>query len=253
MNDAGADDVPFGLNPALDRAQLAAAFRASGRLHIANILTEPAARRLVRALQHETPWGLIFNEGREERRFESVTAEDHERMAIAAWERAHSGFQYFYHLYKLLEGPVMHPDPAHCLGRLVRFLVGQQFLGFMREITGDDSLGWISATATLYKPLDFLTVHEDGLSRRRYAYVLNMTPEWKPDWGGALQFYDSDDHIEEGYLPTFNGLNLFRVPKRHSVAQVASFGGLRYSISGWLEPKPGAGGSREKAGPESRS
>jgi len=49
---------------------------------------------------------------------------------------------------------------------------------------------------------------------------------------GALQFYDRDDHIEEGYLPTFNALNLFRVPKRHSVTQVTSFGGLRYSISG---------------------
>src|SRR5205823_9807981 len=80
-----------------------------------------------------------------------------------------------------------------------------------------------------------LAVHDDGLTNRSTAYVLNMTPEWKPDWGGALQFYDRDDHIEEGYLPTFNALNLFRVPKRHSVTQVASFGGLRYSISGWFE------------------
>ena len=105
-------------------------------------------------------------------------------------------------------------------------------LGFAREVTGDESIGWISGTATLYKPLDFLAVHDDGLTNRNIAYVLNMTPEWKPDWGGALQFYDRDDHIEEGYLPTFNALNLFRVPKRHSVSQVASFGGLRYSADG---------------------
>ena len=105
----------------------------------------------------------------------------------------------------------------------------------MREVTGDEFDRWISATATLYKPLDFLAVHDEGLTNRNTAHVLNMTPESKPDWGGALQFYDRDDHIEEGYLPTFNALNLFRVPKRHSVTQVASFGGLRYSISGWFE------------------
>ena len=156
-------------------------------------------------------------------------------MAIAAWERAHNSFQYFYFYYRLLENRRVYPKRGHYLAKLVAFLTSPQFLHFAREVTGDESIAWISATATLYKPLDFLAVHDDGLTNRNIAYVLNMTPEWKPDWGGALQFYDRDDHIEEGYFPTFNALNLFRVPKRHSVSQVASFGGLRYSISGWFE------------------
>ena len=54
-----------------------------------------------------------------------------------------------------------------------------------------------------------------------------------PEWGGVLQFYD---HIEQGYLPTFNALNLFSVPRRHSVAQIAMFGGMRCAISGWFGP-----------------
>jgi SM-20-related protein len=230
------EDVAPELNPRLDRAQFAEAFGRTGRVHIPDILTDASARRLFRALEQETPWGFIYNEGKEAREFESVSAEDHQEMAIAAWERAHSGFQYFYHLYRLLENRKVHPPPEHYLAMLVQFLTSTQLFCFAREVTGDDSIGWISATATLYKPLDFLTVHNDGSTRRRIAYVLNMTPEWRPDWGGALQFYDRSDHIEEGYLPTFNALNLFRVPKRHSVAQVTSFGGLRYSISGWFEP-----------------
>lgn len=233
------EDVALELNPRLDRAQLSDAFRRTGRVHISDILTDASARRLFRALEQETPWGFIYNEGKKVREFESVSAEDHQEMAIAAWERAHSGFQYFYHVYRLVENRKFHPPPGHYLAKLVQFLTSTQFLCFAREVTGDDSIGWISANATLYKPLDFLTVHDDGLTRRRTAYVLNMTPEWKPDWGGALQFYDRDNHIEEGYLPTFNALNLFRVPKRHSVAQVTSFGGLRYSISGWFEPAAG--------------
>lgn len=233
---AGQRELAPELNPVLDRTELADAFMRNGRVHIPDILTGASAQRLLAALQRETPWGLIFNEGKQEREFETVSADDHEEMAIAAWERAHSGFQYFYHLYRLIEGRRIHPKPDHYLACVTKFLTSPQFIGLAREITGDASIGWISATATLYKPLDFLTVHDDGLTRRRVAYVLNMTPEWKPDWGGALQFYDRDDHIEEGYLPTFNALNLFRVPRRHSVAQVTSFGGLRYSISGWFEP-----------------
>ena len=66
-----------------------------------------------------------------------------------------------------------------------------------------------------------------------------MTPEWRPDWGGALQFYnESRDKIVDEYLPTFNALNLFRVPMWHSVTQVTPFGDMRYAISGWLEREP---------------
>ena len=39
-------------------------------------------------------------------------------------------------------------------------------------------------------PGDFLTVHDDetGGRKRLVAYVLNLTPIWRPDWGGALNF-----------------------------------------------------------------
>ena len=56
-------------------------------------------------------------------------------------------------------------------------MTSPEFLSFIRTVTGDGSIGWISANATLYKPLDFLTVHDDGLTERKIAYVLNMTPE----------------------------------------------------------------------------
>jgi hypothetical protein len=40
--------------------------------------------------------------------------------------------------------------------RLVELLTSSEFLSFIRTVTGDDSIGWVSANATLYKPLDFL-------------------------------------------------------------------------------------------------
>lgn len=239
-----AADAPS-LNPQLNTDDLAEAFRRTGRIHIPDILTEVSARRLFRALEEETPWRLIVNDGRTAHQYGAIAVEQRTQMALEAWERAHTKFQYFYQCYKLLEDRRIHPQPDHYLAKAVAFLTSTEFLAFGREVTGDPSIVWVSATATLYQPLDFLTVHDDGSDPRRVAYVLNLTPEWKPDWGGALQFYGDDGHIEEGYLPSFNGLNLFRVPKRHSVAQVTSFGGMRYAISGWFErerPPPAASG-----------
>jgi hypothetical protein len=91
-----AEDVAPQLNQELDRAQIADAFRRTGRIHIPDILTDASARRLVRTLERETPWGLIFNEGKKIREFEAVSAEDHQEIAIAVCERAHTSFQYFY-------------------------------------------------------------------------------------------------------------------------------------------------------------
>lgn len=239
------DRVPE-LNPHLDRSQLARTFAQSGRIHIANVLTEALARRVHDALARETPWGLILNDGKKVLEFETVSAEDYQTMAVAAWERAHSSFQYFYHYYRLFENGKVYPGPDHYLAKLVAFLTATGFRDFVRGVTGQSSIACISSTATLYKPLDFLTIHDDGHAGGKVvAFVLSMTPTWRPDWGGALQFFDRDDHVDEGYLPTFNALNLFRVPKRHSVSQVSAFGGLRYAVSGWF----GSEGSDPVVGP----
>jgi hypothetical protein len=76
-------------------------------------------------------------------------------MAIAAWERAHTSFQDFYFYYRLLENRKIYSKPGHYLAKLVAFLTSPQLLGFAREVTGDESIGWISGNATLYKPLGF--------------------------------------------------------------------------------------------------
>lgn len=230
-------DTPPELNPDLDRATLAETFTRAGRVQVRNLLTDASARRLHYALEYETQWGLIFNEGKTSREFKTVSPEDHQEFAIAAWERAHRSFQYFYHYSPLLDNRNVRQKPDHYLTRFAALLTAPHFLSLIREITGMQAIAWASSTATLYKPLDFLSIHDDHHSgdRRLVAYSFNLTPNWRPDWGGALQFYDTRDHIEEGYLPTFNTLNLFLVPKLHSVTQVSSFGGLRYVISGWFE------------------
>src|SRR5678816_647066 len=84
------DDLPPALNPDLDRARFAEEFARIGRVHIPDIFTQRSALRLHQALERETPWGLIFNEGKKVRELATVSAEEQQAQAIAAWERAHS-------------------------------------------------------------------------------------------------------------------------------------------------------------------
>ncbi|MEM7276660.1 MAG: 2OG-Fe(II) oxygenase family protein [Pseudomonadota bacterium] len=151
--------------------------------------------------------------------------------------QANKGFQYSYAsipIYDIVHQQLMPGDFFHSV---FKFLNSAQFIGYIRELTDDHKIQFADAQATRYSAGDFLTMHNDDApgKERRVAYVLNLTPEWQADWGGALQFFDSEGHIEAAFLPRFNALNLFAVPADHSVSLVAPFADKpRYSITGWL-------------------
>ncbi|MNS94063.1 hypothetical protein D3C86_1409980 [compost metagenome] len=120
---------------------------------------------------------------------------------------------------------------------LVGFLNGDAFLGLMRDLTAESNIALADAQLTRFRPAHFLTEHDDHADgkKRYFAYVLNLTPRWKIDWGGLLAFHGDDGNVAEAFTPRFNTLNLLRVPAPHSVTQVAlSAGADRYSVTGWL-------------------
>ena len=101
----------------------------------------------------------------------------------------------------------------------------------------------LSASASAHDPSSFSgqprvgARHDDDVAgkNRRCAYVLSFCPGWRPDWGGALQFFGPDGNVEGAFTPAHNALSLFRVPMDHSVGVVAPYAGSdRYSITGWL-------------------
>ena len=117
------------------------------------------------------------------------------------------------------------------------FLNGEGFLGLMRDVTGEARIAMADAQLTRFRPGHFLTEHDDHAEgkNRFYAYVLNLTPAWRIEWGGLLAFHGPDGNVAEAFTPRFNTLNLLRVPTPHSVTQVAlSAGADRISVTGWL-------------------
>ena len=228
------------LSPALDATALGAAFRARRRLHIPGVLDPDSAGALVDAMEAFDAWkvsvsaaGEFFELPLKGRR----AAEPAKQSWIdgARIDGADPRMQYVFDTRRLdLEAD---EGPRDAVGAVPAFLNGPEFLAFVRAVTGDDRIDFADAQATRYRPGHVLTGHDDVAEgkNRLYAYVLNLTRDWRADWGGVLAFEGAGGHIEEGFAPAFNALNIFAVPMRHAVTQVASFAPRdRLSITGWL-------------------
>jgi len=222
--------------------ELAASFREHGRVQIPDILNEQSANAIHDCLQNLQNWNLVFNKDGKHVDTDAADVanwpyEQQTQLEEIIHTQAIDGFQYFYSalpVYDIYHKKLM---PGHFVNRLFEFLNSDEFLSLMRSVTCDDSIAFADAQATRYEQGHFLTRHDDDVvdKNRRAAFVLNLTRNWNPDWGGALQFFDADGNISCGFTPAFNVLNMFRVPASHSVGLVAPFArGNRYSITGWL-------------------
>src|SRR5690606_33969599 len=142
----------------------------------------------------------------------------------------------------MIEALIQGRDPGHPLHAMTEFLNSPEFRGLGASVIGDPGVTKLDAQATWYRPGDFLTLHDDtGKGERLAAYTLGFTKGWRPDWGGQLLFHDDAGQITRGLTPGFNVLTLFKVPRQHSVAPVASYAGApRLSITGWLRNDPPA-------------
>ena len=89
-----------------------------------------------------------------------------------------------------------------------------------------------------YKSGSFLSPHSD-IGNGRLAFVINMTKNWKPQYGGILHFLNnSRTKIIDSLVPSFNNLVIFYIPKEgipHFVSHVSpGVKANRFAITGWL-------------------
>ncbi|GAB4138230.1 MAG: 2OG-Fe(II) oxygenase family protein [Rhodothalassiaceae bacterium] len=236
------DDAPrLAPAPRPDIDRLSAAFRKGRRVQIPDFLSDETARRLQHCLAQEIAWQTQSTDGG--RRFElfpnqlEAMTDTHRKMLLDIVHRtAEQGFQYFYDGYPIFEA-AQEGTLAHPLLRAVHDLVnGEDFLGLMRRLIGRDDIAFADCQATCYRRGHFLTRHDDAVAgkNRIAAYVLNLTPYWRADWGGILEFFE-DNRLVGGYVPGFNILNVFAVPTDHAVSYVTPFAGAeRHAITGWL-------------------
>jgi len=143
-----------------------------------------------------------------------------------------------YHFYRTLGN---HVDGCWCTECKFReWLLSDELLSFMENISGERYTSYNTMFASKYTEGCFLSPHTDH-SNGDIGFVYQLTKDWKPQWGGLLNFMDdSGKMITSVEVPTFNSLTLFHLPggsgKWHYVSHVnPGVEAARLAYTGWFK------------------
>lgn len=234
------------IDPDFDPAPWRDRLARDARVQVDAFLQPDAADRLRACLMHEVPWTLALRDADGPRTIDHATysampPDERTRLLhdAAQVDPASSGddaFRFAYDSYMMVRAYREGRDPDLLLHRVLELFNSPPYLALMQTLTGDHRIRRIDAQATRYRAGHFLREHTDidSSEGRLYAYVLNLSRDWQPDWGGLLQFIERD-RVVETLAPRFNTLSLFQVPAAHAVTQVMPWAnGERLAITGWL-------------------
>ena len=144
--------------------------------------------------------------------------------------------EFSYSFHRTLDN---HFDECGCPECEIRgFLDGKESHNLMSKVTDLKITGSNEVFAACYVPGDFLSPHQDS-PNGIVGFVLHLTKDWKPEYGGLLHFLNDDgDVVENVETPKFNSLTLFLLPedkgKLHYVSHVnPGTPEIRLSLTGW--------------------
>jgi Rps23 Pro-64 3,4-dihydroxylase Tpa1-like proline 4-hydroxylase len=231
------------INPGIDADAIRAALDRDGIVQVGNYLVPPLAEELFTCLDQQIRWDLAYSRDGEGHlirydRLATMTPQQVREAVDSAFDFARSRFQFAYNTFKVLDSFVAQEYASHPLYRLADALHTPEHLGYVRRLTGCPQIRRMDLIAARYLRGHFLTLHDDVIESegREIAYVLNLTREWRPEWGGLLHIADAaQQNVVRTYTPEFNSMVLFRPPLWHFVSQVASFAAQpRYTLTGWM-------------------
>ncbi len=238
---AGISKQFFSLGSNVNRKTAAKSFKKNSRVLISDILSQSAAKLLLKDLSSLPDWNLVFRNKQKHHDlsasgFAALELTDQEEIKTSIYSCAQQSFGYMYKNYPVFD-LVQSGNCMESLEQFLLFLNSDVVLNTVRRITGFKNIEFADAQATCYEPGHFLSSHNDFVAgkNRLAAYVFNLTPDWHPDWGGNLLFYDEDKNVRDAFVPRMNTLSLFAVGSKHAVSLVCPFARRpRISISGWF-------------------
>ena len=238
-------NMKFALNPDLKADQIAAELAARKRVQICDFLRPAAAEALLAHLSDSADWRHVINGAEKvyEIPCDELESMDEAQRAVLdrkTDERAAREFQFRFDTIRVPDDEQDRIATKTPLTEFARFLSSPPMVQWFRSITGCDKIDFADAQATRYRSGAYLTRHDDAVEgkQRHFAYVLNLTREWREEWGGLLLFPQEGGVTVDSLVPHFNLLTLFEVGQPHCVSQVASYAPRpRISVTGWLRSR----------------
>jgi hypothetical protein len=162
---------------------------------------------------------------------EIIAERDHVNSIMA-------GGNFGYHFYRTIGN---HCEGCYCEEcNLHQWLNSEELLNFISEATGEKYVRYGTIFASRYSSGSFLSPHHDH-QNGDIGFVLQLTKDWKPQWGGLLHFLDKETlrSVEGTEVPTFNTLTLFNIPddggRWHYVSHVIpGLAESRLAVTGWF-------------------
>ncbi len=233
----------FYLNPDIDLAAHADAYRRRGLVQIPNIFDPSSAEAIHSMLSRNMSWRLLCTDANDrpvhyaQQEWQDLDPQKRTALMRDVMTRASQNRGFYYHTYPMIEAYLRGWQKGHPIHQLTELINSPAFLDLGRKVTGVSGVNKADAHACQYLPGHFLTRHldEGDDKERRAAYVLGFTKGWQPDWGGLLLFLKDNQDIDHGFLPRFNNLTIFDIKYLHTVTQVSSFAALpRLTVTGWF-------------------
>jgi SM-20-related protein len=238
--------MSINFNSSVDTDLIQKEYSHDKRVRISDVLNMDTAGQLAMRVHSDLKFSNAYFENGE-----SKSAAPEELLALSQAQKetfqknlyanARQGIGFFYERHALS----LNTWDLTIIQQCMQWLNSPETIETIRKISGFEDIISASAQATRFYPGHFLTRHNDvhPSEQRRVAYVLNLTPDWHPDWGGLLQFYQNDGTPRDAWTPLFNSMALFDVNHVHAVTYIAPYANKpRLSISGWFNatPLPGA-------------
>ena len=235
------------LNPALDIDALAAEFKKDDRVRINDILEPGIAEQIREICLTDVPFQYIYffdgaNRVGTEEQLRNLTPEQRHELQQKILTAAADGVGFYYCGYVMgYEDRNVGNEKLQFLHTMFDFMNSSDMREFIMKVTGRDDLLSADAQFTRFTNGQFLTRHRDVVTdqERRLAYVISFSPDWHPDWGGLLQYFEEDGTPRDAWTPRFNSMSLFDVRHIHSVTYLTPFGKApRLSLTGWFRAVP---------------
>jgi hypothetical protein len=233
------------INPLLDLNALTADYKEQKQVVIDQFLVPETAESLYSFLTKEMPadWWIANSRphvsGQDEPHYIRNTP-GNSQLILNAHECAASAYAQGDFAFHFLRTMPNHYDECDCKECHFRsFLGSREMLDFISDITGRTYSEVRTIFASCYLPGSFLAPHDDG-NNGTLTFVLQLTKNWLPQWGGLLHFLEDDNfEIQKVLVPRFNSLLLFDLPEKnnrnHFVSPVAAHVTVpRLSYTGWF-------------------
>ena len=121
-----------------------------------------------------------------------------------------------------------------------KFINGEEMFELISLITNHKITKSNETFAARYTEGCFLSPHHDK-SKGKIGFVLNLSKNWKPEYGGNLNITDeSGFNVIKTITPKFNNLVIFDIPNYNGIPHFVSHINSnikknRLSITGWFE------------------